>query len=290
MVSLLKARISVLVFLMMLALGLSPAARASQFGTVSFTFGVLFGSIEFPLEAHPLDPIKCNLTIGAYIDVSIFNFTLGISGFTGQEWVAFGQEQITSYSLAQDKNITRQISFILPQTTTGQVHYVIGASTDKGFGKTDFYGTRVLAVTYEELSNRYDELLANYTALQTLYGQLLANYTTMNNTFNSLVTDYNTTRTAFDLLNSTYASLEANYSSLKSNFDSLQEHFAYVEEKFNASTGELSVTRYLMYALGVTTVILAAATVYFRKKAPYVVIRKETAAKPADQQPALLSR
>ena len=196
----------------------------------------------------------------------------------------------TSYSLAQDKNITRQISFVLPQTTTGQVHYVIEASTDKGFGKTAFCGTRVLAVTYEELSNRYDELLANFTALQTLYGQLLANYTTMNNTFNSLVTDYNTTRAAFDLLNSTYASLEANYSSLKSSFDSLQEHFTYVEQKFDASTGELSVVRYLMYALGVTTVILVATTVYFRKKAPYVVVRKETAAKPADQQPVLLSR
>jgi hypothetical protein len=32
-----------------------------------------------------------------------------------------------------------------------------------------------------------------------------------------------------------------------------------------------------MYILGITTVILAATTIYFRKKAPYIVVQKETA-------------
>jgi hypothetical protein len=32
-----------------------------------------------------------------------------------------------------------------------------------------------------------------------------------------------------------------------------------------------------MYAFGISTVVLAATTIYFRKKAPYTVLRKETA-------------
>jgi hypothetical protein len=34
-----------------------------------------------------------------------------------------------------------------------------------------------------------------------------------------------------------------------------------------------------MFVFGITTAILAATTIYFRKKAPYIVLRKETAAK-----------
>jgi hypothetical protein len=77
--------------------------------------------------------------------------------------------------------------------------------------------------------------------------------------------------------------LNANYTSLKSDYDSLQQDHTYLEEKYDASTAELTVVRYLMFALGVATVILAATTVYFRKKAPYIVLHKETAAKPDDQ-------
>jgi len=277
---LLKAKIAVLAFLMTLALGLGPTAKASQFGTATFTYGFLWGSVEFPDEVHPLDFVTCNLTIGAYIDVNIYNFTLQISGFTGQDWVALGTEQLTSYNLAQNKNLTRQVVFTLPQSTSGKLHYIIEASTDKGFGNTAFYATNVHAVTYEELSDLYNTLLSNHTVLQANYNQLLTNYTTTNQTFNTLLADYNATRSAYNLLNSSYESLHANYTSLKSSYDSLQQHSTYLEEKYDATTGELTIVRYLMYALGLATVVLAAATFYFRKKAPYIVLRKETAAKP----------
>jgi hypothetical protein len=219
------------------------------------------------------------LTIGAYIDVNIYNFTLDISGFTGQNWRTFGTEQITSYNLAQDENLTSQIIITVPQNTSEKLHYVIEASTDKGFGKTAFYATNVITITYEELSDLYNKLLTNNTALQVDYNQLLTNYTTINQTYSSLLRDYNAAHTTCNLLNSSYESLRANYSSLKSNYDSLQEHFAYVEAKYDSSTGELNIVRYLMYVFGVTTVILAATTIYFRKKAPYIVVRKDTAAK-----------
>jgi hypothetical protein len=158
---------------MTLALWLGPAAKASQFGAASFTYGFVWGIIEFPEEARPLDTITCNLTIGAYIDVNIYNFTLEISGFTGQNWKAFGTEQIVSYNLAQSSNLTKQIIITLPQNTSEELRYVIEASTDKGFGKTTFYGTRVAPLTYVELSNNYSELLTNHTVLQTYYNELL---------------------------------------------------------------------------------------------------------------------
>jgi hypothetical protein len=274
---------AILVFLMTLLLGLGLVAKASQSGNATFTFGFLWGSVVFSDEAHPLDTITCNLTVGAYIDVNIYNFTLEVSGFTGQGWRSFGTEQITSYNLLQEQNLTRQLILTLPENTSGKLHYVLEASTDKGFGNTAFYGTSVLAVTYEELSERYDELLANHTTLQARYDQLLSNYTALNQTFNSLLTDYNAARTTCSLLNSSYQSLNANYTSLKSDYDSLQQDHTYLEEKYDASTAELTVVRYLMFALGVATVILAATTVYFRKKAPYIVLHKETAAKPDDQ-------
>lgn len=243
--SLLKAILAILVFLMTVSMGLGPVVKASQSDTATFTFGFVWGSVVFPDEAHPLDTITCNLTVGAYIDVSIYNFTLRVSGFAGQDRRTFGTEQIASYDLAQGQNLTRQLVLTLPQSTSGKLNYALEASTDKGFGSTAFDGTNVFAITYGELSDRYNELLANQTTMQANYNELMSNYT-----------------------------------SLKSDYDSLQQHATYLEGKYDASTAELTIVRYLMYALGVTTVILAATTVYFRKKAPYIVLRKETTAKP----------
>jgi hypothetical protein len=247
-VSLLKAKIAVLASLLILALGLGPTAKASQFGIATFTYGVLWGSVEFPDEAHPLDFVTCNLTIGAYMDVSISNFTLQISGFGGQNWVVLGTEQLTMYSLAQNNNLTRRVSFTLPQSTSGKLRYIIEVSTDRGFGNTAFYATNVRTITYEELTDAYNALLSNHTALQTNYNQLMTNYT-----------------------------------SLESNYDSLHDQSTYLEEKYDATTGELTIVRYLMYTLGLTTAILAATTVYFRKKAPYIVLRKENTPKPGGE-------
>jgi hypothetical protein len=282
-VSLLKSKIVVLAFLLTLALGLGPTAKASQFGVATFTYGVLWGSVEFPDEAHPLDFVTCNLTIGAYDDVNIYNFTLQISGFVGQDWIALGSEQLTSYSLAQNNNLTRRIVFTLPQSTSGKLCYIIKASTDRGFGNTAFYATNVHAITYEELTDLYNALLSNHTALQANYTQLLTNYTATDQALNTLQTDHNKTTTAYNLLNSSYESLNANYTSLKSNYDSLHAQSTYLEGKYDATTAELTIVRYVMYALGLTTAILAATTVYFRKKAPYIVLRKENTPKPSSK-------
>lgn len=274
-VYLLKPKIMSLSFLLIVALGLSPTAKASQQGVVTFSYGVLWGTVEFPDEIHPLDAITCNLTMGAYMEVNIINFALQISYSVGQSWVTLGTIQLTSYDLAQNENLTRQVAFTPPQNTSGRLRYTIEALTDRGFGNTTFYATNVQAITYQELADNYSALNSSHTALQANYTQLLENYTATNQALTALQTDYNTTIAAYSLLNSSYQSLNTNYTSLKYNYDTLNEHSTYLEEKYDATTGELTIVRYLLFALGVATAILAATTVYFRKKAPYIVLRKE---------------
>jgi len=235
-------------FGMSLLLSLSSTAKASQISTVSFMYGYIRGSLEFHEEAYPTSTITYNLTVVAYLDVTIYNLTLRISGLVKEKWQTLHTEQIISYSMTEDENFTKQIIVTLPQNTSGRLYCIIEASTDKGFGKTAFYATYVRTITYEELIDLYDKLLTDYSALQADYDQLLTNYDALNLTHSSLVSEYGSMQTNYNLLNS--------------------------------SLGELNIVRTLMYIFTVTTVIFVATTVYFRKKAPYVVLRKETAIKP----------
>ena len=257
---------------------------ASQLNTVTFTYGYIWGSLEIPEEAQPANTITCNLTIGAYVDVNIYNTTLEISGLVVGKWQPLHTEQILSQYILQGANITKQIMVTLPQNTSERLSYVIEASTDKGVGKTAFYATYVRTVTHYDLLGLYNDLLDNYSRLQANYNQLLTNYSALNVTYDSLAGEYNTIRTDYCSLNSSCQSLLANYTSLTSSYDSLQEHYDYIKKNFDASNGELSVVRILMYIFGITTVIFAATTIYFRRKAPYIVLRKETAMKPDEKQ------
>lgn len=265
---------------MTLLLSLSRTAEASQLSTVSFRYGFIGGSLEFPEEAHPTDTIMHNLTIVAYDDVTLSNFTLRISGLVGEKWQTLETEQIISHFMIQGENLTRQIEIYLPPNTSERLYCSIEASTDKGFGKTAFYATYVRTITYDELLNLYNDLLVNYGTLQDDYNQLLSNYDALNLTYGSLVAEYDTMQTNYNSLNSSYESLMANYTSLVTNYDSLQEFYTYIKTKYDASIGELNIVRNLMYIFGITTVIFAATTVYLRKKAPYILLRKETAVKP----------
>lgn len=265
---------------MVVFLSLSHTADASQFNTVSFTYGYIHGSLEFPEEAHPTDTIVCNLTVTAYVDVTLNNFTLTISGLVGGTWQTLHTEQIISYSMAMGENLSRQIIVTLPQNLSERLNYIIEASTDKGFGNTAFYATYVRATSYDALSNLYNALLINDSKLQADYNQLSTNYSALNVTYNSLAGEYNALQTSYSSLNSSYGSLNANYTSSMLNYNILQEVYTYIKTKYDDSIGELSIVRTLMYVFGISTVILAATTIYFRKKAPYIVLRKETTTKP----------
>ena len=263
-----------------LLLSLSRAAEASQFSTVSFTYGYIGGSLEFQEEAQPTESITYNLTIVAYIEVIIYNFTLKISGLVGEKWQTLHTEPIITQPMTQGENLTRQILVTLPQNTSGRLHCIIEASTDKGFGKTVFYATYVRAIAYDELLNLYNELLADYDTLQANYDQLVTDYDALNLTYNSLATEYDTMQTDYNSLNSSYETLMTDYNTLTTIYESLQELYTYVKTKYDASLGELNIVRNLMYIFVVTTIIFLATTVYLRKKAPYIILRKETAIKP----------
>lgn len=275
----LRSKIVVLILGITLLLSLSHISEASQFSTVSFAYGYIWGSLEFPEEAHSGDSFTCNLTIGAYIDVDIYNFTLAISGLVGEKRQTLHTEPILSRHLTQGENFTSPVMVTLPQNMSERLHYVIEASTDKGFGQTAFYGTYVRPISYNELSALYDGLLANYTVLRVDYNHTLEKYYTLNTTYSSLAEEYDTIRGNIDTLNASYRSLVGSYNSLTSAFDSLQQHYDYIKALYDSSAGELNIVRILMFVFGITTAILAATTIYFRKKAPYIVLRKETATK-----------
>jgi hypothetical protein len=271
---------NLLILGIVILLSFTQTARAAQSNSVSFTYGFLYGSVDFPEEAHPTDNIVVNLTLGAYVDVTLYNFTLAISGLVVENWQTLHTEQLLSYSLSQGSNLTREIIVTLPQNTSERLNYVIEASTDKGYGRTSFYATYVRATTYDELSGLYNALSLNYSRLQADYAQLTADCDTLNQSYNSLKKEYDASQTGYETLNSSYEDLNASYNALLSNYKSLQDNYDYLKTKYDASTGELSIVRNLMFAFGVSTAILAATTIYFRKKAPYIVLRKETAVKP----------
>ena len=119
--------------------------------------------------------------------------------------------------------------------------------------------------------------------MQADYNQLLTDHDALNFTYNSLVAEHSSMQTNYNVLNSSYESLTASYNSLTLNYDSLQEDHTYIKTKYDASIGELNIVRTLMYIFAITTAIFVATTVYFRKKAPYLVLRKETAIKPDEE-------
>ena len=247
--------------------------KASDSGVVSFTYGYVWGLLEFPEEVHPTDTVTCNITVGAYIDVDIYNLTLSISGRVAESWQVLRVEQILTRHMMQGENFSLSTVVVLPQNASATLHYVIEVSTDKGFGKTAFYGTYVRAFTYSELQT-------NNSKLQQDYSQLSGSYENQTLTLQSLTSQYGNLQTAYNSLNLSYVSLNASDNSLKADYNSLQQNYEYIKEKYDSSLAELGIVRNLMFGFGIATIILAAATLYFRKKAPYIVLRKETEVKP----------
>jgi hypothetical protein len=274
-----RRKLIVLVFGIVMLLSLGRSINASQYNAVSFTFGFVYGSVAYPDEVHPTDTIVCNLTLTAYVDVTIYNFTLTISGLVGGNWQTLHTEQIMSYSLAMGNNISRQIMFNLPQNVSERLNYAFGAATDKGFGNTAFNATFVRATTYDELSIMYDALLINQGKLQADYDHLSTNYTALSGTYNSTIGDYNAIQTSYSSLYSSYESLSANYTALEQSQSFLRDFNTYLETKYDGLMAELGIIRNLMYVFGISTVVLAAVAIYFRKKAPYIVLQKENSPK-----------
>lgn len=275
-----KSKIVILMLGMGLLLSLFGTAKASQFGIISFTHGNIGVTFEFQEEVHPASTVTNNLNLTAYLDATIYNLTLRISGLVAEKWLVLQTEAILSRSMTQGENFTTPIMVNLPQNTSGQLYCTIDISTaDKGLGRIAFYTTYVRSTTYDELLSLYNELLVNYNTLQADYNEVLTNYTALNSTYLSLVKDYNSIQTNYDALNSSYESLNASYNSLTLTYDSLREDYNYIKTKYDAALGELTIVRPLMYVFAITTVIFVAATIYFRKKAPYIVVSKETTTK-----------
>ena len=55
---------------------------------------------------------------------------------------------------------------------------------------------------------------------------------------------------------------------LRTDYNSLQQNYGYLKEKYSSSLAELDIVRILTLGFGIVIVILAAKTLYFRKKPP----------------------
>lgn len=276
-----RSKIAALMLLVVVSFCLAQVAGGSQLNTVSFSLGneLVNVSLEVPEEAHSTDTITCNLSIAAYVNVTIFNITVTISGLVAGSWQTLHVETITQYFLPEGQNLSRQIILTLPQNTSERLDYEIEASTDLGKGNTSFYATYVRAITYDELLSLYNTLLSENSKLETDYNQLQTNCTALNATYVSIASAYESIQSIYNSLNSSYDLLNSSYNSLDSNYASLHDSYSYIKIKYDASLWELSIVRYLMIALAISTVALAAVIIYLRRKSPYIVLRKETTVK-----------
>ena len=125
-----------------------------------------------------------------------------LPGLVGQSWQP-PQPLNKSYPVTwrRVKTSRYQLWLFCRRTLRRVCHYVVEASTDKGFGSTAFYATYVRSSPYGELSNAYDELQINNSKLQQDYSQLFGSYESLNLTLQSLTSQYSNLQTAYNSLN-----------------------------------------------------------------------------------------
>jgi len=77
-------------------------------------------------------------------------------------------------------------------------------------------------------------------------------------------------------LKSSYDNLDANYNNLSTQYNSLQAELNDLQSKYSSLTNELNITRNIIYALAIATVIFIATTVHFAIRKPKIRAELET--------------
>jgi parallel beta-helix repeat protein len=87
------------------------------------------------------------------------------------------------------------------------------------------------------------------------------------NEFYKLLADFIELQSEYDELQSSYRDLAGRYNSLEAQLNRLQSEYTGLQSKYDSLRNELNITRSIMYALLITTIVFIAITVY-------IVIRK----------------
>jgi hypothetical protein len=254
------AKKKVCFFLLMLLLsGLMctvDAVGASSDTTVTFRGGGVTIDLTFPKEAHPAESIWHNVTIAAIAAIApttqLRNFTVVIKAPVSSGWQEIINSQDTFIqSLPKNYNL----SLSLPQEANGTLQCFIYVNTSSIDDLSImFYTTHVNMLTFSEMQELYDEMLANYTVLQEdyvalldEYDGLLANYSSLFANYTTLLSDYDTLSAQYDAKASSYQTKSDEYNKLLSDNTALNDNYkAKIAELgvLQADFDELNATRY----------------------------------------------
>lgn len=217
--------------------------------TVSFHGDGITIDLIFPEEAHPNTTITHNVTITAHTDLSLQSFTLFIYTPINSTWQEVKNRTIT-WDFLENETLTSRIEFQLPQNTNGTLYCEMTVQTDQSsdYLSYSFYTTRVSELTFSEMQNLYNEMLANYTTLQADYETLLneyngllanytglfANYTALLSEHNELLTKYNTQVATYESLLDNFNTLSDDHKTLNSNYQSKLNEYNALQTNFNS--------------------------------------------------------
>lgn len=229
---------------LLLTCGLICSAAAST-ATLSFRGIGITVNLTFPVEAHPAETITHNVTLTASTNLSLQSFSVFIYAPVNSTWQEVKNRTI-SWDFLENETLTSRIEFKLPQDTNGKLYCEIVMQTNQSpdYSAFKFYTTQVSELTFSEMQNLYNSMLANYTELQAdyaillnNYNNLLANYSSLFANYTALVSERNDLSTKYSGQIAAYQSLLNNYNSLSDDYNTLNSNYQSKINAYNALEG-----------------------------------------------------
>jgi predicted nuclease with TOPRIM domain len=208
---------------------------ASSTMTESFRGNGITVDVTFPEEAHPLDNITHDVTITANVNLTSVNVAILIYAQVGSTMQLVKNQPLSWGELLENQSLpTSKIPFQVPQQADGLLYCFMNVSTSQSleYSSYSFYTTRVSNLTFTEMQNLYNEMLANYSALKVDYGDLL-------NQYNSLLANYSGLLANYTALLSNSTSLQAKYDAQLVTYQSLLNSNNNLANEYNTLNNDL---------------------------------------------------
>lgn len=276
--------------------------------TESFRGNGITVDIEFPDEAHPAETITYNVTITANTNLILQKFNITIWLQTNSTTLHIRNQTTTEWNLLENENLISHLGFTLPPNANGKLYCLLYVQTDQSadYSSYSFYTTYVSNLTFTEMQNLHNEMLANYNSLEAKYNAQFLNYQSLlssnsnleneyntanknleskSNQYKTLQSDYQTMNSTMNDLKTTYNALNQTCNALNQTNTNLQERLVSLQEKVNPLQTAVDTYRVAMFIFVATVAGLIAFIIYIkqRSKDPYIVIRKETVSAKIDE-------
>ena len=201
-------------------------------------------AIIFPEEAHPLDTITHNVTITAHTALTLQAFTLFIYAPVNSSLQEIKNRTLT-WDFTENENLTTRIEFQLPKNANGTLNCVMTFQTSQvtSYSSQIFYTTRVSQLTFSEMQNLYNQMLAKYTRQETDYQTLLNNYNGLLANYNSSLANYTNLLSQYNDLQTRYNSQVTTYESLLSANNRLSQDYTALDANYRTRLNELTASQ-----------------------------------------------